>query len=168
MARRGQEPLVVLAALLALAAPIGAEQGSSGATMVVPADLKWVETPGRPGAWQAVVEGDPKVGPSHFFLKYAQNFDGGPHHHTSDHGGYVLSGTVLLTVDGKETRLPPGSFFWIKGMRTHSVRCERECIQAIDVRGGWDAIPDRAADSSGRPFDSLRPRRSSTAAGRGR
>lgn len=121
-----------------------ADDTASGATLVVPSDLKWAENPSRPGAWQAVVEGDPKTGPSHFFLKYAKNFDGGPHHHSSDHGGYVLSGTVLLTVDGKETRLPPGSFFWIKGGKVHSVRCEAECVQAIDVRGKWDAIPDPA------------------------
>ena len=114
----------------------------SGAILVVPSDLKWSENPSRPGAWQAVVEGDPKAGPSHFFQKLAKNFDGGPHHHSSDHGGYVLSGTMLLTVDGKETRLPPGSFFWINGRKVHSVRCEAECILAIDVRGKWDAIPD--------------------------
>jgi len=120
-----------------------AEGNAGDAILTVPSDLKWAENPSRPGAWQAVVEGDPKTGPSHFFLRYAKNFDGGPHHHSSDHGGYVLSGTVLLTVDGKETRLPPGSFFWIKGAKVHSVRCESECIQAIDVRGKWDAIPDK-------------------------
>jgi len=127
----------------------------TGATLVVPSDLEWTENPGRPGAWEAVVEGDPKTGPSHLFLKYAKNFEGGSHHHSSDHGGYVLSGTVLLTVDGKETPLPAGSFFWIKGGKVHSVRCEEECIQAIEVRGKWDAIPDPAtkprpqSDSSG-------------------
>lgn len=135
--------LALLCGLMAVSPLARADDfATTGAILVVPADLKWVENPSRPGAWQAVVEGDPKVGPSHFFLKYAKNFDGGPHHHTSDHGGYVLTGTVLLTVDGKETRLPPGSFFWIKGGKVHSVRCEAECIQAIDVRGKWDAIPD--------------------------
>lgn len=125
-------------------APSARADGTTGDTILaIPADLKWAENPTRPGAWQAVVEGDPKTGPSHFFLKYAKNFDGGPHHHSSDHGGYVLSGTVLLTVEGKETKLPPGSFFWIKGGNVHSVRCEAECIQAIDVRGKWDAIPDK-------------------------
>ena len=131
--------------------PSARADGNTGDTILaIPADLKWTENPSRPGAWQAVVEGDPKTGPSHFFLKYAKNFDGGPHHHSSDHGGYVLSGTVLLTVDGKETRLPPGSFFWIKGGKVHSVRCEAECIQAIDVRGKWDAIPDPAPKPAGK------------------
>jgi len=31
---------------------------------------------------------------------------------------------------------------WIKGEKAHSVRCEAECVQAIDVRGKWDAISD--------------------------
>jgi mannose-6-phosphate isomerase-like protein (cupin superfamily) len=135
---------LVCGLLLLLPAASADDFATTGAILVMPADLKWVENPSRPGAWQAVVEGDPKVGPSHFFLKYAKNFDGGPHHHTSDHGGYVLTGTVFLTVDGKETRLPSGSFFWIKGGKVHAVRCEAECIQAIDVRGKWDAIPDPA------------------------
>lgn len=112
----------------------------SGVTLVVPSDLQWVANPGRPGAWEAVVEGDPKTGPSHLLLKYAKNFEGGSHHHSSDHGGYVISGTVILTVDGKENHLPPGSFFWVKAGKVHSVRCEGECIQAIEVRGKWDAI----------------------------
>jgi len=115
---------------------------TGGATLVTPAALKWSENSNRPGAWQSIVEGDPKTGPSHLFLKYAKTFDGGPHHHTSDHGGYVLSGTLLLTVDGKESRLPAGSFFWIPGGKVHSVRCDPECVQAIDVRGKWDAISD--------------------------
>jgi quercetin dioxygenase-like cupin family protein len=112
----------------------------SGVTLVVPSDLQWVANPGRPGAWEAVVEGDPKTGPSHLLLKYAKNFEGGSHHHSSDHGGYVISGTVILTVDGKENHLPPGSFFWVKAGKVHSVRCQAECIQAIEVRGKWDAI----------------------------
>jgi mannose-6-phosphate isomerase-like protein (cupin superfamily) len=116
--------------------------GGGRATLVTPADLKWSENPSRPGAWQAVVEGDPKTGPSHFFLKYARSFDGGPHHHTSEHGGYVLSGMLLLTVDGTERRLPAGSFFWVPAGKVHSVRCDPECVQAIDVRGKWDAISD--------------------------
>jgi mannose-6-phosphate isomerase-like protein (cupin superfamily) len=112
-----------------------------GATMILPSDLEWVANPGRPGAWEAVVQGDPRTGPSHLLLRYGRNFRGGLHHHSSDHGGYVISGTVLLTVDGKETALPPGSFFWIKAGKVHAVRCEAECIQAIEVRGKWDAIP---------------------------
>lgn len=116
--------------------------------LVVPADLKWSENPGRPGASEAVVEGDPKRGPSRLLLKYAKNFRGGLHHHSSDHGGWVLSGTVILTMDGKETRLPPGSFFWIEAGKVHAVRCEDECIQAIEVRGKWDAIADKAPAAS--------------------
>jgi hypothetical protein len=31
--------------------------------------------------------------------------------------------------------------------RIHSVRCVDECLQAIEVRGIWDAIPDKAPAS---------------------
>src|SRR5215475_7000674 len=72
-----------------------AADSDSGATLVVPSDLKWAENPSRPGAWQAVGEGDPKVGASHFFVKYANNCDGVPRRPSSDHGGYVLSRRLL-------------------------------------------------------------------------
>ncbi len=136
--------LAFVCGFIALASTAVADGGKTGATLLVPTDLKWTDIPNRPGAKIAVVEGDPKAGPSHFYLKYDRGFDGGLHHHTSDHGGYILSGTVIITVDGKETRLPPGSFFFIDGKKPHAVKCDPsgDCLMAVDVRGKWDVIAD--------------------------
>jgi hypothetical protein len=47
-------------------------------------------------------------------------------------------------VEGKEQRLPPGSFFAFTGKARHAARCEgREaCVMFIDARGPWDVVPE--------------------------
>ena len=76
-----------------------------------------------------------------------RGFTAGEHHHTADHSGTVVTGTLILTVDGKETRLPPGSYFAINGKRPHATKCDAaaECILAMDARGKWDVVPEAAA-----------------------
>ena len=32
------------------------------------------------------------------------------HHHSSDHYGTVVAGTIVLTVDGQDKKLPAGSY----------------------------------------------------------
>ena len=46
------------------------------------------------------------------------------------------------TYDGKETRLPPGAFYFVKGGKPHIAKCDPsdECIMTVDVRGKWDVI----------------------------
>jgi quercetin dioxygenase-like cupin family protein len=66
------------------------------------------------------------------------------HHHTADHYVTVVSGTLLLTTDGKETRLPPGSFFALTGKEPHSARVEgdQDCVMLVDARAPWDVVPE--------------------------
>jgi quercetin dioxygenase-like cupin family protein len=65
------------------------------------------------------------------------------HHHTSNHFVTVVAGTLVLTVDGKEQKLVPGSYFSFSGRKTHATRCEAgpDCVLAMDVRGRWDVMP---------------------------
>jgi mannose-6-phosphate isomerase-like protein (cupin superfamily) len=116
------------------------------AVLLTLADLKWIDDPVRPGTYQAAAEGDPDVGPAHFYLKYAQGFAGGLHSHTSDHGGWILAGTVILVIDGKETPLPPGAFYFVKGGKPHIAKCDpgAECIMTVDIRGKWDVVAEPA------------------------
>src|SRR3954463_4210494 len=109
------------------------------AVLLTANDLKWEEA-GRPGTWMALSEGDPSKGPAHFYLKYDKGFAGGLHYHTHDHGGWILSGTVIIEINGKETRLPPGSFYFVKGKQAHIAKCDpsSECLMTVDVRGQWD------------------------------
>jgi quercetin dioxygenase-like cupin family protein len=117
-------------------------------TMFVPAaDLKWQDVPDAKGVQIAAVQGDPGKGASHFFLKFAPGFSAPLHHHSSDHYVTVVSGTLLLTVDGKQHKLPAGSYFSIFGKQPHETKCDAgaECVLAMDVRGKWDVVAPKTA-----------------------
>ena len=134
----------VLSAPMALGAAEGAKAKKAGTAVLTPADdIKWNDVPGSPGVSLAVLQGDPAKGPHHSMLKFKDGFAAPLHHHSSDHYGTVVSGTLLLTVDGQETALPAGSFFMFKGMKQHSTQCApgADCVIALDVRGKWDVVP---------------------------
>ena len=84
---------------------------------------------------------------SHFFLKYAAGLEAPMHHHSPDHFGTIISGTMILTADGKDTKLTPGSFFSLQNKAKHAAKCEQgaDCIMFIDARGKWDVHMDKAA-----------------------
>lgn len=145
--------LVVLAGLLSVATrALAADKAEkvdsgkkvSGAVLISAADVKWSEVPGMTGVQIAPVDGDPSKGPSHFFLKFAGGFAAPLHHHTANHSGTVVAGTLALTVDGKEQKLPPGSFFAFTGKTKHMTRCEAgaDCVLSMDARGKWDVVPE--------------------------
>lgn len=143
----------VLAMTLALAvsgfAPsVAAKDAKKGGSVVLtPAsDLKWNDVHGFAGVKMAVTDGNPAKGPHHMMLKFAGGFSADVHHHSSDHYGTVLSGTLVLTVDGKENKLPAGSYFSFKGSKAHATKCEAgaDCVLSMDVRGKWDVVAPAA------------------------
>jgi quercetin dioxygenase-like cupin family protein len=134
-----------LTLVLAAFASHAADSKKSGNVMLVPAgEVKWSDVPNFPGVKMAVLDGDPAKRAHHSMLKFAGGFAAPLHHHSSDHSGTVVAGTLVLTIDGKENKLPPGSYFSIKGKGKHMTKCEAgaDCILSMDVRGKWDVIPD--------------------------
>ena len=138
---------------LALAIAVSTPQATAkegmkaGSCVLLPAsDLTWTDVPGFTGVQMAALEGDPVKGPCHFLLKLQDGFAAPLHHHSSDHFVTVVSGTLSLTVDGKETKLPAGSFFLFKGRKHHITKCEpgADCVLSIDSRGKWDVVPEAA------------------------
>lgn len=130
---------------LAAFAPHAADKGGKkgGNAVLQPAsDFKWNDVPDFPGLKMAVLQGDPAKGPSHFMIRFTGGFAAPLHHHSSDHYGTVVAGTLALTVDGRETKLPAGSFFSFKGKKQHMTKCEAgaECVLSMDVRGKWDVV----------------------------
>ena len=107
-------------------------------------ELKWADVPGFPGVQMAAAQGDPAKGPHHMMLKFTGGFSAPLHHHTTDHYGTVVAGTLVLNSGGKEVRLPPGSYFAFTGKMPHMTKCEAgaDCILAIDARGKWDVVPE--------------------------
>ena len=112
-------------------------------TLLVPAgELKWQDVPNAKGVQIAPVQGDPSKGASHFFLKFAPGFSAPVHHHSANHYVTVVSGTLVLTVDGKDHKLPAGSYVAFTGKKPHATKCEAgaDCVLAMDVRGKWDVV----------------------------
>ena len=109
-------------------------------------DVPWKEA-GIPGVMTAQVDGDMAKGPSHFFLKYAAGFVTPVHHHSANHYVTLVKGNLVLTVDGKDHSLEPGSYFALTGKKTHSARCDgsEDCVMFVDARSPWDVVPETEA-----------------------
>ena len=142
MTRRATHFTLAIVSASFLSAALPTQAASGGAAVIEPASgLKW--TAGAvPQVSTSAVEGDMAKGTSHFFLKYAAGFVTPPHHHSADHYGAMVSGTMVLIVEGKEQRLSPGSYFSLTGKQSHSARCEgpNDCVMFLDARGPWDAV----------------------------
>jgi len=123
---------------------LASAQGAGKAVVAGKSDLKWMDM-GIPGVAAATVEGDMKKGASHFFLKYPAGLVTPLHHHSPDHYVTVLSGNLVLVVDGKDHPVPPGSFFALTGKKPHAARCEgkEDCVMSVDARGPWDVVPEK-------------------------
>jgi mannose-6-phosphate isomerase-like protein (cupin superfamily) len=134
---------VAFTAVLCAAASLPA-LGAGQAAVTAKADLQWKEM-GTAGVAAAPVSGDMDKGPSRFFLKYPKGLVTPMHHHTADHYATVVSGSITLTVNGKEHKLGPGSYFALTGQASHSARVEgnEEAVFFIQADGPWDVVADK-------------------------
>jgi quercetin dioxygenase-like cupin family protein len=137
--------LSLFALFLALSPSLAFASKPSNASLIEAKDLKWADVAGFPGVQTAVVEGDAAKGSHHAFMKFAPGFAAPLHHHTANHFVTVVSGTLVLNVDGQEHRLPPGSYFAFKNKAKHTTSCAEgaECVLFVDVRGKWDVMPEK-------------------------
>jgi quercetin dioxygenase-like cupin family protein len=67
------------------------------------------------------------------------------HHHSPDHYGTIVSGTLLLTVDGKETKLEAGSFFALTNKAVHVAKVvgDQPAVMFIQADGPWDVVMEK-------------------------
>ncbi|HEX4857672.1 MAG TPA: DUF4437 domain-containing protein [Usitatibacteraceae bacterium] len=115
----------------------------AGKAVLMPAgDIKWTDVKEFPGVKMAVLHGDPAKGAHHSMLRLPAGFNAPVHHHTADHYVTVVSGTVVFTIDGKDTKLPAGSWFAFTGKKAHITKCEAgaDCVLSNDARAKWDVI----------------------------
>lgn len=113
--------------------------GGGKAVVIPKSELKW-KNAGIPGVEAATVQGDMQKGPSRFFLKYPVGLVTPSHHHTADHHVTVISGTITLTVEGKDYKLGPGSYFSLTGKMPHVAKVEGDqpAVFYIEAAGPWD------------------------------
>src|SRR5687768_9516128 len=131
--------IAAIAAALFSAAPIlAAETGKS--VVLAKSDLKW-KAMGN-GIAAAPVSGDMDKGSSRFFLKYPAGLVTPLHHHTANHHVTVISGSITLTVGGKEHRLGPGAYFMLADRAAHVAKVEgkEEAVFFIHAEGPWDVV----------------------------
>ena len=131
---------VVVLGVLASVPALGAGQ----AAVTAKADLQWKEM-GIPGVASATVSGDMAKGPSRFFLKYPKGLVTPMHHHSADHYATVISGSITLTVNGKDHLLGPGSYFALTGKASHMARVEgnEDAVFFIQADGPWDVVAEK-------------------------
>jgi quercetin dioxygenase-like cupin family protein len=112
--------------------------------VVAKSDLQWKEM-GVPGLAAAQVSGDMTKGASRFFLKYPVGLVTPKHHHTTDHYVAVISGTIILTVDGKDHTLAPGSYFALTKKSSHIAKVvgNEDAVFFIQADQAWDVVMEK-------------------------
>jgi quercetin dioxygenase-like cupin family protein len=132
----------VFLAAAVVSAPVVLAQQPAGTGVQPAAGINWTKAP-FPGVASATVEGDMAKGASYFYLRYDPGLVTPLHSHTADHRGTMVTGSMVLVVDGKESRLTPGSFFALKNKAKHVARCEGvdPCVMFIHAEGPWDVVP---------------------------
>jgi quercetin dioxygenase-like cupin family protein len=71
------------------------------------------------GATRAIVWGDPDMGPSGSFVKFAPGFDAGMHTHTNETRAVVIKGAYLYKDEAGEKRVGPGETLIVPGGHKH-------------------------------------------------
>jgi len=129
---------LISAALVTAASVLAHDAGNS--PVVANADLKWRDMGN--GIMAAPVSGEMDKGASRFFLKYPVGLVTPKHHHTTNHYGVVVSGSVTLTVEGHEHKLDPGSYFALTDKAPHTAKVEGDeaAVFFIQADGAWDVV----------------------------
>jgi len=135
--------IMTIAAALIASASVPA-LGADNSVVVAKADLKWQKL-GTAGVAAALVSGDMEKGASRFFLKYPVGLVTPMHHHTADHYVTVVSGTITLTVDGKDHKLGPGSYFELTQKKPHVAKVEgnEDAVMFIQAEKAWDVVMEK-------------------------
>ena len=117
--------------------------GAGPTVVVTKANLKWRDM--ENGVAAAPVSGDMEKGASRFFLKYPVGLVTPKHHHSADHYATVVSGTITLTVEGKEHKLGPGAYFALTKKASHTAKVEgnEEAVFFIQADGPWNVVMEK-------------------------
>jgi quercetin dioxygenase-like cupin family protein len=60
------------------------------------------------------------------FASYPAGTTLSPHSHETDNVGVITQGELILTIDGKETRYGPGTWYHVGAREMHAARFEKE------------------------------------------
>lgn len=88
--------------------------------------------------------GDLSKGEHATFIKMPTGFVSTPHSHSHDYYGVVITGVGVNTATGgKDIPLPPGSYWFQPGGKSHVTKCisTTECIFFIHQSAKFDYLP---------------------------
>lgn len=114
-----------------------------GITLTPASDMKWAPMPGLEGAQQSPLWGDPTKEAHGILYKWPAGTKVPLHTHTYGDRGVVVSGTLILTVEGSQPKkLPPGSYFTMAAGTKHMTATEdgAPCIFFVERDGPFDAV----------------------------
>lgn len=106
-------------------------------------DLKFTDMEAK-GVQMAVLWGDPKKGEYGSVTKFAPGTDMGWHTHTNRVRLVMISGTLVIEVDGQPAKeLTAGAYADDPGKLKHRTSCKAtaECIFFVTQKGPFDLIP---------------------------
>jgi len=134
--------LVSVSVVLMAGASMQAAAAGS-AVVLAKDDLKWKDMGN--GVSAAPVSGDMDKGASRFYLKYPVGLVTPKHHHDADHYVTVVSGSITLTVNGKEHKLGPGAYFALTDKVSHTAKVEgkEDALFFIQADGPWNVAVDK-------------------------
>ena len=108
---------------------------------VLPANVKWVDSPTLPGAKVAVLDGDPtKPGPTAYRVWFPANFQIPAHYHPVNENVTVISGTIYSGHGDKldmtsGTAYPAGSFYVMAPNMRHYGWTKEETVVQVNFVG---------------------------------
>jgi hypothetical protein len=130
--------------------------------LVTTGEVQWMPIDpkaGTAGPMMSVVFGDmKKKAPLGMLLKVTPGGSPGPHIHTSDYWGVMITGTEHNFLSGatdKGKGLGPGSWWMQPGKMGHDNHCEpgTECTMFLYFPKGFDMMPDPKAAASVTPTE---------------
>ncbi len=132
------------------AKPAAKHAAKASLVSMTPDQMKWEPNPGDPNVKMATAWGDSSKGAHGAFHKFPAGWTSPLHTHSADLREVVISGTwTQKTEDGKETKLPPGSYVYQPHTVKHVSGCDAgsECVVFVVANGKFDLIP---ADGAGK------------------
>jgi hypothetical protein len=145
---RSMKVSAVVLAMAAVSFSLGAWAAHAKEIVLTPpAEVKWGPMDakaGDKGPQIAVVFGDPKKGPFGALLKFPPGTRPGPHIHTSDYYGVIISGAMAnFAPGGQDKPVVPGGYYFQPGKVPHDNHCAEgaECVMFMYMPGALDFKP---------------------------
>lgn len=110
--------------------------------LMVPAEMQWTTAPDNPGISIAVLWGDPAKGGYGALHRWLGGTKLDLHSHTHDVKAIIVSGTLRITLEGKEPKdLVAGSYLFEPGGVKHVSECVAgaDCVFFVDQHGPFDS-----------------------------